>query len=234
MDNSFQTSFIPKKPVVSSPVDKAPRSLFSFIAIFIFVVSIIAAGGLFAYKFYLTKQKESLSASLSAAHDSFEKDTIDELSLFDKRLETSKQILSKHIVMTPLFELLGELTIPTVQYTAFTQLTSDSGFNVNIEGVARDYRSIALQAEEFNSNKGRYFQNVLFSNLEKDKNNNIKFNLKFKVDPSILSYEGNELTKQQPVSSEASVDTNVNTINADTTDTNVANPLSQDLNNQTQ
>ena len=41
----------------------------------------------------------------------------------------------------------------------------------------------------FNSIKGRSFSNVLFSNLTKDKNNNINFDLKFNVSPELLSYE---------------------------------------------
>ena len=64
---------------------------------------------------------------------------------------------------------------------------------MKIEGVARDYRSIALQADMFNSTKGLSFKNVVFSNLVKDKNNNIIFDLKFNVDPALLSYEKNNL-----------------------------------------
>jgi len=250
MENSFQTSFIPKKPIVESVSSRAPRSLFAFIATIILVISVIASAGLFVYKFYLTKQKASLSASLEIARDSFEKETIDELSLFDKRTEASKQILAKHIVMTPMFVLLGEITIPSVQYTDFQQQTNDSGILVNIEGVARDYRSIALQAEEFSSTKGRYFKNVLFSNLEKDKNNNINFSLKFNVDPSLLSYEQNELAKQTTNYNTDNSTNNTNTVDTnitDATDTDATNTttvtnnvnvtpnsLSQGLNNQTQ
>ncbi len=221
MENTFQTSFIPKKPIVSSASDKAPRSLFSLVATFLLVLSIVLSGGLFGYKLFLTKQKESLSASLNIARDSFEKDTIDELSLFDKRTEAAKQILSNHLVMTPMFTLLGDITIPSVQYTSFHQQATDKGFLVTIEGVARDYRSIALQADEFNSTKGLAFQNVLFSNLEKDKNNNILFNLKFNVDPSLLSYEKNDLLEQ------------ASSYNSNSADPQ-SNQLQQVLNNQTQ
>ncbi|MFA5773728.1 MAG: hypothetical protein WC908_03605 [Candidatus Paceibacterota bacterium] len=209
MENSFQTSFIPKKPITSSVSDKTPRNFFSLITTFLLIISILISVGLFVYKIYLTKQKESLSASLAIARDSFEKDTIDELALFDKRTESAKQILNGHIVLSPMFALLGEITIPQIQYTNFEQQTNDKGFLVNIEGLALDYRSIALQADMFNSVKGRSFKNVLFSNLMKDKNNNISFDLKFNIDPDLLSYEKNDLLE-------------------------LTNPLSQDLNNQTQ
>jgi hypothetical protein len=192
MENSFQTSFIPKKPVVSSGnFNKEPKSLFYIISVFLLVVSVVVSIGLFVYKIYLTKQRDSASASLAIVRDSFEKDTIDVLSSFDKKTESAKQVLNNHIVLSSMFSLLGEITIPTIQYVSFSQLTDGGNTLVKIDGVARDYRSIALQADVFSSSKGRLFKNVIFSNLVKDKNNNIVFNLEFNVDPSLLSYQKN-------------------------------------------
>jgi len=193
MENTFQTSFIPKKPITSNVSDKTPKSFLSIIAIFLLIISVLGSLGLFFYKNYLTKHKDSLSSSLAVVRDTFEKNTIDELSLFNERTETAKQILNSHIVLSPMFSLLGQITIPSVQYTSFSQETNDSGFLVKIVGLARDYRSIALQSDAFNTPKGQSFKNVIFSNLTKDKNNNISFNLEFNVDPSLLSYEKSSL-----------------------------------------
>jgi hypothetical protein len=205
MENSFQTSFIPKKIITSTVPEKEPKSFFSIISIFLLIISILASGGLYLYKTYLIKQQETLSASLIKTRDSFEKDTIDELEFFNRRAESARKILDSHIVLSPMFKLLGEITIPSVQYTNFEQQVNDKGFLVNIEGLARDYRSIALQADMFNSIKGSYFKNVLFSDLQKDKSNNISFNLKFTIDPELLSYEKNisDLNKE-------SINTNIN------------------------
>lgn len=190
MDNSFQTSFIPKKPVTPGvPSARAPRSLFSIIATFMLVAVLVVSLGLFVYKIYLTKQKESFSDSLTSARDSFEQGTISELELFNKRTESAKTLLNKHVAISPIFKLLQDITIPSVQYTNFEQTTDENGFLVKMIGVARDYRSIALQADMFNSTKGLSFKNVVFSNLVKDKNNNIIFDLKFNVDPALLSYD---------------------------------------------
>lgn len=193
MENSFQTSFIPKKPITSSGPEKEPRSFFSIIAAVILALAILISIGLFAYKLYLTKQKQSLADSLTLARNTFEKDTISELELYDKRTNAAKKILTNHMVLSPLFSLLGDITIPSVQYTGFQQDNDQNGFLVTIKGVARDYRSIALQADIFSSVKGRSFKNVLFSNLTKDKDNNVTFDLKFNVDPDLLSYEKNTL-----------------------------------------
>jgi hypothetical protein len=193
MENSFQTSFIPKKLITPENQSKEPKSLFSLIAVFLLIVTVIASISLYVYKIYLTKQEEKLSSSLTTNLDSFEKDTISELELFNKRTKAAEEVLGDHVILSPVFTLLGEITIPSIQYTKFEHETNDKGFVVNMEGVALDYRSIALQADMFNTVKGRSFENVLFSNLTKDKNNNITFNLQFTVNPDLLSYEKSSL-----------------------------------------
>lgn len=151
----------------------------------------ILSGGLFVYKNYLVNKKAILSSSLLKVRNSFDKDTIAELELYDKRSSASKQVLASHIVLSPMFKLLGELTIPLIQYTDFSHQLSDKGFFVKMKGVSRDYKSIALQADVFNTARGRSFKNVVFSNLTKDKNNNVSFDIEFTVDPALLSYEKN-------------------------------------------
>ncbi len=236
MENSFQTSFIPKKPVTTTTAVR-PRStsLFTVIAVILMVLMGIASGGLFLYKNYLIKEKEVLSSSLLKVRDSFEKDTIDELELYDKRVGASKQILDGHIVLSPLFALLGELTIPEVQYTKFEHATTDKGFSVKVSGVSADYRSIALQADSFNSAKGRSFKNIVFSNLTKNKDNSVGFDLEFIVDPALLSYQKNVLIEgAKPKTPEVTTPRETSLPRTDASQTDTTVPESTDINNQVQ
>ena len=194
MENSFQTSFIPKKPITTTAVSsyKSPTSLITVFFVFLLVGVGCVAGGLFFYRIYLQNQEKVLSDSLTAASGSFDKSTVDQLQLFDKRVTVSKQLLASHIVMTPLFTLLGQLTIPSVQFTKFNQSDDDTtGFSVKLSGVAQDYKSIALQADAFNTDQGHSFKDVVFSNLNKDTSGKVLFDISFTVDPSLLSYEKN-------------------------------------------
>ncbi len=194
MENSFQTSFIPKKPITTAAVStyKSPTSIVTVFFVFLLVGMGVVSGGLFFYKIYLQNQEKTLSDSLATSSVGFDKSTVDELQLFDKRVTVSKQVLSSHIVMSPMFALLGQLTIPSVQYTKFSQDSNDAnGFTVKLSGAAQDYKSIALQADAFNSDQGHSFKNVVFSNLNKDTNGSITFDVSFTVDPSLLSYEKN-------------------------------------------
>lgn len=190
MENSFQTSFIPKKPIiVNDKPKKESTSIFSVIAIIILVLSVLISGLLFGYKFYLNNQIVELSKQLLQAKDSFEKDTIEELNTFNERTKSAKDILNNHVAFSKVFEVLGKITIPEVQYTKFESQINDKGILVvNVTGLASDYRSIAVQADVFSSSKGSAFKNVLFSNLSKNKDNTISFNLEFNVERSVYLY----------------------------------------------
>ncbi|HPI66692.1 MAG TPA: hypothetical protein PLG45_00895, partial [Candidatus Paceibacterota bacterium] len=83
MENSFQTSFIPKKPITPNKVkSNKPKNLFLLIATLLVVISGLAAGGLYFYKVSLLKIQESRSNSLSIIRNNFEEQTIIELRSF--------------------------------------------------------------------------------------------------------------------------------------------------------
>ena len=231
MENSFQTSFIPKKTTSTSTATvKGPKGFLFILSILILVVTIVVAGGAFFYKSYLKKQEISLSQSLSKTRGGFEKDTIDELELFNKRIEIASLLLKNHTTSSAIFSMLGDVTIPSVQYVSFSFQYANNGFNVILKGLAKDYRSIALQSDPFNTTKGKVFKNVLFSDLTRDKNNNVSFNLKFEVDPSVLSYEKNVLNTKKEIKEEIlpeqkTPDTQMKEVSEPTADTN-PKPLS--------
>lgn len=203
MDNNtqFQTSFIPKKPIMAEPVRHTPRPVQKSISIFYvlaFVMVVIAGGayaGLYFYKSSLTVAVDEAKKSLKLAEASFEPEAISDLQLFDKRVSASKQVLASHVVLSPFFELLGSLTLPSVQFKSFNSAIGSDGKNfvVRMSGVAKDYKSIAIQAQTFNSNEGKYFKDVVFSNLtlsdEKENKGYVSFEISFYVDPVLMSYE---------------------------------------------
>lgn len=236
MENSFQTSFIPKKPITTttgSGYSRPPTSIFTVLSFLLLVMVGLASGGLFLYKNYLIKQESILSSSLERVKETFEKNTLDELELYDKRVSAAKSVLDKHIIFSPMFALLGTITIPSVQYTNFAQDSNSQGFSVKLSGTSSDYKSIALQADAFNSAKGRLFKNVVFSNINKTKNNNVTFDIEFLVDPTLLSYEKNILAEKTQIPKVEQTPVKVDTSGSDVTlpaiDNNVT-PKAEDNN----
>lgn len=234
MENSFQTSFIPKKPIIDNGANsnnKNTTSISIVISVFIFIVMIVSTAGLYFYRGYLEKNKQDMSESLSKMRDSFDDKTIAELELYDKKVSTAKQVLSGHTVLSPLFYLLNDLTLSSVQYTKFNHSTENGVFSVEMSGIAKDYRSIALQADVFNTNKGSMLKDVIFSNLTKDQKNNVTFNMEFTVDPTLLSYANNiTLSNDSPSTDEINTQ-DINQVVVPQTDVN-NNPLQTTNNTQ--
>ncbi|HEY4494038.1 MAG TPA: hypothetical protein VJB95_01230 [Candidatus Paceibacterota bacterium] len=192
MDQNFQTSFIPKKPMIEDRVvASAPTSLLTVISIFIFFTMLLATVGLYFYKSILSKQIVQMNTDLALAKNRFEPTKITELQTLDKRLRGSTEILNKHIAVSPIFEALEKNTLKTIRYTKFDYtLSTDRNVttvDVAMKGQAVGYRSIALQSDLFAQNK--QLIDPVFSNLTLDNKGNVLFDLQFSVDPTFIDYK---------------------------------------------
>lgn len=197
MDQNFQTSFIPKKPMVKERVASSqPIGILLIISLFILFTVLLATGGLYLYKTNLTKSITDMENNLNLAKNRFEPSKIIELQVLDRRLKASSDILSKHISVTPIFKALEDITMKTIRFTKFTyDLGDGEGASVKIKmsGVAIGYRSVALQSDLFAKNKNLI--DPVFSNLTLDNSGNVLFDLEFSVDPSFVNYKQTILTQ---------------------------------------
>ncbi len=188
MDPRFQTSFIPKKPIVAQP-GRAPSSinLFSLLATVVFIVALALSGGVFFYKQLTQKQIDANKVSLEKAKDAFEPDTINQIVRLDTRIVTSKKLLANHLAITPFFDFLSSITLPTVRFKTFdfTHLGKDK-IKVSMSGQARDYASVALQSDLLN--KQKYLKETIIGDMSLDSSGTISFSVDTVVDPDLLSY----------------------------------------------
>ena len=191
MEQNFQTSFIPKKPLVEEKVVTShPIGFFTIIAIFIFFSIALASGGFYFYKQFLNKQVDSMTKQLDIVKNRFEPSQIARLKELNKRLDGATSVLSKHIAISPIFQSLQDLTLKTIRYTKFSYSIEDmpsSNIKVKMSGQAIGYKSIALQADFFNKNKD--IIDPVFSNLSLDNKGNVVFDLEFSINPSFVNYE---------------------------------------------
>jgi len=193
MEQNFQTSFIPKKPIMTeeqSTPSKKPIGFLTLISIFIFLAIALASVGLYLYKGMLQKNITDMGINLALAKERFEPSKINQLQVLGKRLESSNTLLSKHIAISPIFDTLQKLTIKTIRYTKFSYTfgnEKDSRINVKMSGQAIGYRSIALQSDLLTKDKN--IINPAFSNLSLDDSGNVIFDLEFSVDPSFVDYK---------------------------------------------
>ncbi len=191
MEQNFQTSFIPKKPIVKNRTIVAQSIGFLLVlSIFIVCTIIIASGGLYFYKGVMTKNISKMEADLNLAKNRFEPSKINQLQVLDKRLRASTEILSKHLAISPIFKALQMITMKTVRFTEFDynlDYEKNPKILVIMDGLATGYRSIALQSDLFTNNK--YFIDPIFSNLSLDNKGNVLFKLEFFVDPVFVDFK---------------------------------------------
>ena len=191
MDQNFQTSFIPKKPIIKErAVSSRPVGPLVIISLFILFTVLVATGGLYFYKKLTAKNIESMKENLKLAQNRFEPSKITELQTLDKRLRAGNEILSAHVAVTPIFSELEKITMKTVRFLAFSYTRGEernAPVKVEMKGQAVGYRSVALQSDLFTKNKN--FIDPIFSNLTLDPAGNVLFDLDFSIDPTFLDYK---------------------------------------------
>ena len=199
MEPNFQTSFIPKKPMIEErAVAPRPIGFLTIISVFILITVLVVAGGLYFYQGVISSNISKMSESLKAAENRYEPAKIMELQVLDKRLRAANEILSSHVSITPIFELLEKVTMKTVRFTKFSYTTGterDKKVAIKLSGTAVGYKSIALQSDIFTENK--QLVDPLFSNLVLDDKGNVVFDLEFSVDSTFLDYEQTILTDSE-------------------------------------
>lgn len=192
MDFSTQshTSFIPKAPLAEttpSSYKKRRMSLFTLLALVIFIVSIFLSGGVFIYKIYLERSLEDKKVSLERARAAFEPSLIEELKRLNKRIEHSKSLLGRHNAFSSLFDTLEESTLQNVQFKSFNLTSAPDGKSeVTLTGLGRNYTSVALQSDVFSKTKG--IKEPLFSQLNLDASGGVAFTVSATLDPDAFRY----------------------------------------------
>lgn len=187
MAPNFQSSFIPKGPVTEQVFQKKKAGLGGVLAVSLFIASIIISIGLYVYEGILKGDIQSLQLQLATAEKTIDKETIDQMDQFSKKLTMAKTIVLKHQVVSKFLESLASSTVSSVQFINFNYGNLEQGkLSVNLQGRATSYASIALQENIFSQNK--YFKSVTFSNLTLAERGLVSFDLNIAVDPEIAKY----------------------------------------------
>ncbi|MBI4120810.1 MAG: hypothetical protein HY457_00945 [Parcubacteria group bacterium] len=186
-----KTAFIPKKTMPTVGARRSePVGLVMVGGLVIFFSSLVIAGGLYFYRALLTGQIESMSADVVVAKEEIQPRLIQSITRFDKRITNAETLIQKHLVATPLFQLLEEATLPTVRYDRFSANVDDDGAVIlSLAGEARTYKDLAVQADIFG--KDENITEPIFSGLRLNNSGNVAFQFTGKIKPSFLLLENN-------------------------------------------
>jgi len=192
MDPKFQSSFIPKGPTAPSSIvfkTKSPKqgTLFGLLSTLIFVLSLLAALGVFGYGYYLNSRIIKMGMDLDVARANLDPETIKEIVRLNARIVGTEKLLANHSVLSPFFDFLESKTVKTARFTQFSfSDTPEEGLSVSMRGQTRGYAALAYQADIFNKDKN--IKSANFSSIDLDERGNVVFTVKLSIDPELVSY----------------------------------------------
>jgi hypothetical protein len=193
MEPKFQTSFIPKKPIVTDMGGNSTAgvvhetNIFSLVSTIVFAVTVLVSLGLFGYKIILNKQIAQADTDINTARAAFQVDKIKELIDANDRIVSSKLLLEKHVNVSKLLYLFQDLTVKRIRLLKLVYSNKSGVPTVELNGESLSYNALADQSNIFAQNA--YLKNNQFSNFTPQENGNIKVDFMSTVDTSLLSYK---------------------------------------------
>ncbi len=199
METKFQTSFIPKRPIVMTGISVStprPFNIITFLGGLIFLLTLAIFAGVIGFKMYVSNSIEITKTELAQTKASLQLSLIKDLVTLDARLAISKGILSNHIAPSRFFSFLAATSLKDVRFTDLKYSTDGGDIKVELNGEAKSYTTVASQSDAFNK-AGDSISSAVFSNLELTEKGNVKFSVKANVVPTAISYEGSALNISQ-------------------------------------
>lgn len=197
METKFQTSFIPKKPIVQEKKVSSGISLFLLISLIVFFITAGLAGWVYFEKQRLINKINTEKEIITKNKNSLTKDSlsIESFVELNTRIEVSKELLSKHITVAPIFGFLQDRVLKNVRFNSFVFSFSDkgvgnTGVKVDVSGKALNWRTIAAQVDEFGKTE---WKNILkeskISNLSLSSDGSIGFLYTAYFSPDFIIYK---------------------------------------------
>lgn len=199
MDTKFQTSFIPKKPILmdqKSISHTGGTSVFMFISVIIFILSIVAAAGTFVWKDLQTKNQEKYRAELKKAEARFDSALIEKLKKANTKIDLGNKLFKKHLDVVEMFSIINALTADGITFNSFDFVAPDvetGDLKITMKGFGNSFSSIAWQSDVFGKSssfgKNRVLKNPILSDLSLDAKGNVGFTFTASISAADVLYE---------------------------------------------
>ena len=150
------------------------------------MVSLLAAGGLVAYRRTLEVKRDRWVRDVRAEESALETPLYSELVNLSRSITSARQTLAQHLFMTRVFGFLREATHPRVQFSNL-HVAQESSM-LELVGVAASYRTVAEQVSILESR--REVGGVDFGGLSLDPRGLVNFRLSIAVTPTLFRPPG--------------------------------------------
>ncbi len=201
METKYQTSFIPKKPVtMAGQSQSSSMSLLLITSIIIFLISLGLAGFVFLQKKILIQKLTTDQTTIETNKNGLTSDsiTIESLVELNSRINVAKDLLNKHVAVSPVFNFLQQGTLKSVRFKNFNFSSAEKDeagverVSIQMSGVAKDWETVASQADEFGKAEWKkIISEPKVSNLSLNADGSVSFLFSSYVSPEFLIYLNN-------------------------------------------
>ncbi len=188
----FQTSFIPKKPLIAENPGtrtREPVSIFLILSIMIFLGSVASVGGVYLWEKTALEQQAVYKETLAQNRSSFGEE---QLEIF-KKLNTKITLAQEHLnsLLTPraLFDILSAVTVQSVRYKSFTftpPLKVGDPIKISMVGEGAGFQTVAYQSDVL-AGQSR-IKNPVLADFAVNENGFVSFSFSGEIDPKDVLY----------------------------------------------
>lgn len=186
-----QISFIPKNPLTENDVFIArqrPRSVLGLLAGFLFLASVGAYIGLYLYEDILLENIQKKTAEIDEIQNAISSSPeLGQAKVFNARADLARMLLSKHIIVSPIFGFLSKNTLGSIFYGDFSFKDEEGILTLTLSGESPNYSSLAYQADVFRASNNLASFSV--EKVELTKSGSVSFDFSMVFNPEFLSYE---------------------------------------------
>lgn len=184
---TIPTSFVPKQPVATTARRaKSGMNVFMLIGASVAAASVLIAGGVFAYEFYLKSAHESKTVQLEEAQKAVNIDTVEDFIRLRSRLTALSSVLDHHVLLSDFFDLLELRTLQGVRFSGLKlSVETDRSASIQMEGVAKSFNALAAQSTQLAAEKR--IKRAIFSGITPNENGTVSFSLSATVDPRLIT-----------------------------------------------
>ncbi len=217
METKFQTSFIPKKSIISPNVlmQKAPTrrsiSLFLTFGVILFILSLSSVGAAYLWNKYLVSSQGGYKQQLIDREKQFNLNLITQLKGVNVQIDLVKQLLNNHVAISQVFDIISHFTSENSRFLSLDlsgSANQKDGLKVSMKGYGRNFSSVAFQSDVLGKLDQYGLRNIvknpILSDPSLDSNNMVSFGFTATIDQGSVSY------KQSVLNSNASTTPNSN------------------------
>lgn len=176
-------SFIPHAPTRFSPRLIAEGGAWLFnLALFAFIASLVAAGGLFVYQRSLASTRADWQAQVAGQEAELRPDLLVQLTDLSNALGVTRELLSRHVYASNALLFVQSVTHPFVYFTALS--FSRDARKIELSGSARNYQTVAEQVQFLESHP--QVEKVDFGGLSRSERGLVNFRTAITFKPSLL------------------------------------------------